>query len=140
MTKSPSKTANQGGKSAKSDKFTVPDGTVLIKKYPNRRLYTPATSTYIVLDDIVDLIKSDVAFVIADTKTGEDITRSILNQIIFEQEIKPSDFHFSLDVQKQLIAMYGDAYGKMMPDYLSESNAAKCATRWKVSPVKTQRL
>lgn len=93
----------------------------MIKKYPNRRLYNTATSTYIVLDDVIELVKSGQPFVIEDTKTGEDITRTILNQIIFEQEIKPSNFHFPLEFQKQLISMYGDTYGKMVPDYLTES-------------------
>ncbi|MEL6946395.1 MAG: polyhydroxyalkanoate synthesis repressor PhaR [Pseudomonadota bacterium] len=94
---------------------------ILIKKYPNRRLYNTSTSAYIVLDDIIELVKSGDEFVIEDTKTGQDITRSILNQIIFEQETKPSDFHFPLEFQKQLISMYGDNYGKMVPDYLTES-------------------
>ena len=107
-------------------------GQILIKKYPNRRLYNTTTSAYIVLDDIIDLVKSGANFTIEDTKTGEDITRSILNQIIFEQEIKPNDFHFSLDVQKQLISMYGDAYGKMMPDYLEESMSLFAAEREKM--------
>ena len=97
------------------------DAPILIKKYPNRRLYNTATSAYIVLDDVVDLVKSGQPFVIEDTKTGEDITRTILNQIIFEQETKPSNFHFPLEFQKQLIAMYGDTYGQMVPDYLTES-------------------
>ena len=97
------------------------DGHILIKKYPNRRLYNTATSAYIVLDDVVELVKSGTPFVIEDTKTGEDITRTILNQIIFEQEIKPSNFHFPLEFQKQLISMYGDTYGQMVPDYLTES-------------------
>lgn len=97
------------------------DGHILIKKYPNRRLYNTASSAYIVLDDVVDLVKAGTPFVIEDTKTGEDITRTILNQIIFEQEIKPSNFHFPLEFQKQLISMYGDTYGQMVPDYLTES-------------------
>jgi len=97
------------------------DNPILIKKYPNRRLYNTATSGYIVLDDIVKLVKDGTAFVIHDTKTGEDITRSILNQIIFERETKPSNYHFPLDVQKQLIGMYDDTYAKMVPGYLRES-------------------
>ena len=94
---------------------------ILIKKYPNRRLYNTATSSYIVLDEIIELINSDTAFVIQDKKTGDDITRSILNQIIFEKEVKPQNFHFSLEVQKQLINMYSDTYSNMVPDYLTES-------------------
>ena len=95
---------------------------VVIKKYPNRRLYNTETSSYIVLDDIVNLIKSDTDFSIIDTKTGEDITRSILNQIIFERETNAAaDYHFPLEFQKQLIEMYDDTYGSMVPDYLQES-------------------
>ncbi len=97
------------------------DNIVLIKKYPNRRLYNTSTSAYIVLDDLVGLVKSNVTFEIRDTKTNEDITREILNQIIFERETGKKDFHFPLEVQKQLIGMYGDTYGKMMPDYLKQS-------------------
>lgn len=97
------------------------DQRIRIKKYPNRRLYNTATSSYIVLDDIVELVKSGTEFVIEDAKTGEDITRSILNQIIYEREADGNNHHFPLDVQKQLIAMYDDAYGRMMPDYLRES-------------------
>ncbi len=94
---------------------------LLIKKYPNRRLYNTATSTYIVLDDIVELVKAGTDFIVEDTKTGEDLTRSILNQVIYERESASGDYHFPLDVQKQLILMYDDAYGKMIPDYLRES-------------------
>lgn len=97
------------------------DNVILIKKYPNRRLYNTATSSYIVLDDLVELVKSGAPFEIRDTKTGDDITREILNQIIFERETGKSNFHFPLEVQKQLIGMYDDTYGKMMPDYLKES-------------------
>lgn len=94
---------------------------LLIKKYPNRRLYNTSTSSYIVLDDIVKLVKGGEEFVIQDAKTGDDITRSILNQIIFERETKPSNYHFPLEVQKQLIGMYDDTYGRLIPDYLKES-------------------
>lgn len=110
----------------KSDKNTPDtekkdDDVIIIKKYPNRRLYDTSTSAYIVLDDLVDLVKSGKPFEIRDTKSGEDITREILNQIIFERETAKSNFHFPLEVQKQLIGMYDDTYGKMMPSYLKES-------------------
>lgn len=109
----------------KSDKNTSDnaqnDDIIIIKKYPNRRLYNTATSTYIVLDDLVELVKSGKPFEIRDTKSGDDITREILNQIIFERETGKSNFHFPLEVQKQLIGMYDDTYGKMMPSYLKES-------------------
>lgn len=97
------------------------DGVILIKKYPNRRLYNTASSAYIVLDDLIELIKSEKPFEIRDTKTDKDITREILNQIIFERETGKSNFHFPLDVQKQLIGMYDDSYAKMIPNYLKES-------------------
>ncbi|MEM7290366.1 MAG: polyhydroxyalkanoate synthesis regulator DNA-binding domain-containing protein, partial [Pseudomonadota bacterium] len=84
------------------------------------------------LDDIVKLINSGIYFVVEDTKTGQDLTRSILNQIIYERETAQSDYHFPLDVQKQLILMYDDAYGKMVPDYLSESMKLFVAERDKI--------
>ena len=93
----------------------------IIKKYPNRRLYNTSTSAYIVQKDIEALVRDGVDFRIDDAKTGEDITRSILNQIIFEQETRPTDFHFPLEFQKQLIGMYGDGYSNMVPNYLTES-------------------
>jgi len=96
---------------------------ILIKKYPNRRLYNTITSAYIVLNDIVELVKADIPFVIEDKKTGEDITRSILNQIIFDRETAGtnSNYHFPLEVQKQLIGMYDDTYSSMVPDFLKQS-------------------
>jgi len=92
-----------------------------IKKYPNRRLYNTSTSAYIVLDDVVALVKSGAEFIIEDAKSGEDITRSILNQVIFEKEMNGSEHHFPLEVQKQLIGMYDDTYARMVPEYLKES-------------------
>lgn len=109
------------------------DDIILIKKYPNRRLYNTATSTYIVLDDLVNLVKSGAHFEIRDTKSGEDITREILNQIIFERETGKSNFHFPLEVQKQLIGMYDDTYAKMVPDYLKQSLNIFAAERERMS-------
>lgn len=123
-------------KSKKDNSGTHDDGVtrpILIKKYPNRRIYNTATSSYIVLDDVVEMVKNNVEFVIEDAKTGEDITRAILNQIIFEQEIKPADFHFPLEFQKQLISMYGDTYGQMVPSYLTESLKLLVSERLKMS-------
>ncbi|PCH97420.1 MAG: polyhydroxyalkanoate synthesis repressor PhaR [Rhodobacteraceae bacterium] len=94
---------------------------IVIKKYANRRLYNTSTSKYIVLTDVVDLINAGADFAIQDAKSGEDITRTILNQIIFEQETQLTDFLFPLEFQKQLIRMYGDTYGKMFPDFLTQS-------------------
>ncbi|MEO0327103.1 MAG: polyhydroxyalkanoate synthesis repressor PhaR [Pseudomonadota bacterium] len=117
------------------DKQSEPDGKenpILIRKYPNRRLYNTATSSYIVLDDIVELVKTNKSFVIIDNKSGDDITRSILNQVIYERESGQSNFLFPLDVQKQLIMMYDDAYGSIMPSYFRESMKAFNSEREKM--------
>lgn len=94
---------------------------IVIKKYANRRLYNTGTSKYIVLADVIDLVNQGTEFVIEDAKSGTDITREILNQIIFEQETRPTEFLFPLEFQKQLIRMYGDNYGKIFPDFLTQS-------------------
>jgi len=100
---------------------TANTGKVVIKKYANRRLYNTSTSKYIVLADVIALVNQGTEFVIEDAKSGADITREILNQIIFEQETRPAEFLFPLEFQKQLIRMYGDSYGKMFPDFLTQS-------------------
>jgi polyhydroxyalkanoate synthesis repressor PhaR len=107
--------------SSKKTKDDSKNDKVVIKKYANRRLYNTETSAYIVLSDVVDLINEGTEFVIEDAKTGEDITRSILNQIIFEQETQPNTFLFPLEFQKQLIRLYNDTYGNMVPDFLTQS-------------------
>lgn len=115
------KTVRKSNSQLQDEDVATADTPLRIKKYPNRRLYNTATSSYIVLDDIVELVKSGTEFAVVDTKSGEDITRTILNQIIFEQETNPANFHFPLEFQKQLISMYGDSYGQMVPDYLTEA-------------------
>lgn len=107
--------------SSQKDKHDKKNDRVVIKKYANRRLYNTKTSAYIVLSDVIDLINEGTEFVIEDAKTGEDITRSILNQIIFEQETQPNTFLFPLEFQKQLIRLYNDTYGQMVPDFLTQS-------------------
>jgi polyhydroxyalkanoate synthesis repressor PhaR len=94
---------------------------IVIKKYSNRRLYDTSASKYIVLQDVVNLVNSGSNFIIEDAKSGEDITRTILNQVIFEQETQPKEFLFPLEFQKQLIRMYGDSYGHLIPDFLTQS-------------------
>ena len=106
---------------ARPSENTTSSDKVIIKKYANRRLYNTHTSKYIVLTDVIDLVNKGTDFVIEDAKSGTNITREILNQIIFEQETKPAEFLFPLEFQKQLIRMYGDAYGKMFPDFLTQS-------------------
>ena len=105
----------------KSTENSSRSGKVVIKKYANRRLYNTTSSKYIVLADVIELINQGTEFIIEDAKSGNDITREILNQIIFEQETQPVDFLFPLEFQKQLIRMYGDSYGKMFPDFLTQS-------------------
>ncbi|MCO4796567.1 MAG: polyhydroxyalkanoate synthesis repressor PhaR [Amylibacter sp.] len=94
---------------------------IVIKKYANRRLYNTDSSKYIVQQDVIDMINSGVSFSVEDAKTGEDITRAILNQIIFEQETQDTDFLLPLEFQKQLIRMYNDTYSHMIPDFLTQS-------------------
>ena len=71
-----------------NDQATAPQAAVVIKKYANRRLYNTATSTYVTLEDLAEMVKKGTDFVVFDAKTGEDITRSVLTQIIFEEESK----------------------------------------------------
>jgi polyhydroxyalkanoate synthesis repressor PhaR len=92
----------------------------LIKKYPNRRLYDTKTSTYITLSDVKDLVLLSEDFRVIDAKTGDDLTRSILLQIILEEEAGGAPM-FSSDLLSQMIRFYGHAMQGMMGKYL-ESN------------------
>lgn len=94
---------------------------IVIKKYANRRLYNTATSAYIVIADIIKMVEDHVDFVVLDAKSGEDLTRSILNQVIFEQESQSSGFMFPLEFQRQLIRMYSDNCKALLPAYLAQS-------------------
>src|ERR1700746_3145104 len=100
---------------AKSDQPTT------IKKYANRRLYNTGTSTYVTLEDLAALVKSGEDFVVYDAKTGEDITRSVLAQIIFEQENKEGQNLLPITFLRQLIRFYGDSMGMLVPRYLDIS-------------------
>lgn len=93
---------------------------IVIKKYANRRLYNTDQSSYVTLDDLSALVRAGTDFMVQDAKTGEDITRQVLAQIIFEQENRgqstlPTDF------LRQVIRMYGDAMQPFLPAYLSAS-------------------
>jgi polyhydroxyalkanoate synthesis repressor PhaR len=92
----------------------------LIKKYPNRRLYDTKTSTYITLTDVKDLVLQSEDFRVIDAKTGDDLTRSILLQIILEEEAGGAPM-FTSDLLSQMIRFYGHAMQGMMGKYL-ESN------------------
>ncbi len=93
---------------------------VIIKKYANRRLYNTATSAYVTLEDLADMVKKGVDFIVHDAKTGEDITRSVLTQIIFEQESKGQNL-LPIKFLRQLIRFYGDQIQALIPSYLEMS-------------------
>jgi polyhydroxyalkanoate synthesis repressor PhaR len=93
---------------------------VVIKKYANRRLYNTATSTYVTLDDLSDMVKKGTDFVVYDAKTGEEITRSVLTQIIFEEESKGQNL-LPIRFLRQLIRFYGDSMQAFVPGYLEMS-------------------
>jgi polyhydroxyalkanoate synthesis repressor PhaR len=93
---------------------------VVIKKYANRRLYNTATSTYVTLDDLSDMVKKGTDFVVYDAKSGEEITRSVLTQIIFEEESKGQNL-LPIKFLRQLIHFYGDSMQAFVPGYLEMS-------------------
>jgi polyhydroxyalkanoate synthesis repressor PhaR len=98
-----------------------PEGPVTIKKYANRRLYNTGTSTYVTLEDLATMVKNGEEFAVYDAKTGEDITRSVLTQIIFEQENKEGQNLLPINFLRQLIRFYGDSMQKFVPSYLEVS-------------------
>jgi polyhydroxyalkanoate synthesis repressor PhaR len=102
---------------AKSDQPTT------IKKYANRRLYNTGTSTYVTLEDLAAMVKEGEDFLVYDAKTGDDITRSVLAQIIFEQENKAGQNLLPTTFLRQLIRFYGDSMQMVVPKYLEQSIA-----------------
>ncbi len=94
---------------------------VTIKKYANRRLYNTGTSTYVTLEDLAGMVKGGEDFVVYDAKTSDDITRSVLAQIIFEQEGKQGQNLLPVNVLRQLIRFYGDSMQMLVPRYLEVS-------------------
>lgn len=96
------------------------DDIIIIKKYANRRLYNTATSSYIILEDLFVMIKNDQVFEVIDAKTEENITKSVLTQIIFEQEAKGYNL-LSTDFLRQLISLYGNSQvHHILPNYLQD--------------------
>lgn len=93
----------------------------VIKKYANRRLYHTGTSTYVTLEDLAGMVRKGEDFVVYDAKSGEDITRSVLTQIIFEQENKEGQNLLPVTVLRQLIGFYGDSMQSLVPSYLEYS-------------------
>ena len=96
---------------------------VVIKKYANRRLYNTATSAYVTLDHLSQMVKEKTDFVVYDAKTGDDITRSVLTQIIFEEESKGGQTLLPIPFLRQLISFYGDSLQGVVPQYLEMSMA-----------------
>src|SRR5882762_1354908 len=97
------------------------DEPVTIKKYANRRLYNTGTSSYVTLEDLASMVKGGQDFVVYDAKSGEDITRSVLAQIIFEQENKEGQNLLPINFLRQLIRFYGDSMQMLVPRYLEVS-------------------
>jgi polyhydroxyalkanoate synthesis repressor PhaR len=94
---------------------------ITIKKYANRRLYNTGTSTYVTLEDLAKMVKTGEDFVVYDAKSNEDITRSVLTQIIFEQEGKVGQNLLPITFLRQLIRFYGDSMQALVPSYLEFS-------------------
>ncbi len=94
---------------------------ITIKKYANRRLYNTDTSTYVTLEDLAVMVKRGDDFLVFDAKTGDDITRSVLAQIIFEQEGKNGQSLLPTTFLRQLIRFYGDSMQMVVPSYLEFS-------------------
>jgi len=96
---------------------------IVVKKYANRRLYNTETSSYVTLDDLAAMIRDGRDFVVYDAKTGEDITRGVLTQIIVEQEGKGQNM-LPTAVLRQLIGLYGDNLQSLVPRYLEAAMAS----------------
>ena len=94
---------------------------ITIKKYANRRLYNTATSSYVTLDHLAQMVKQNEEFVVYDAKTGEDITRAVLTQIIVEEEGKSGQNLLPISFLRNLIGFYGDSLGRLLPRYLELS-------------------
>lgn len=110
---------------SRADDAAAPAATppVVVKKYANRRLYNTESSSYITLDNLAEMVRAGRDFVVYDARTGEDITRGVLTQIIVEEENKgrallPTTF------LRQLIGFYGDSLGNMVPRYLEQTMSA----------------
>jgi polyhydroxyalkanoate synthesis repressor PhaR len=116
------KDAGHGGfPGSVSGKMATDKKPTVIKKYANRRLYHTGTSTYVTLEDLAGMVRKGEDFVVYDAKSGEEITRSVLAQIIFEQENKEGPNLLPVTVLRQLIRFYGDSMQAVVPSYLEFS-------------------
>lgn len=103
----------------RKDKLNEND-TIVIKKYANRRLYNTDTSTYVTLDDLAEMVRSEQDFSVYDAKTSEDLTHSVLTQIIVDQESKGQSL-LPVKFLRQLIRFYGNSLERLVPSYLEMS-------------------
>ncbi len=110
-----SQTAQTNGSASSGGKPSV-----VVKKYANRRLYNTESSSYITLDTLADMVRQGRDFVVYDAKTGDDLTRSVLTQIIVEEESKGSNL-LPTGFLRQLIGFYGDSMQSMVPRYLEQA-------------------
>ena len=97
-----------------------PGSPIIIKKYANRRLYNTQSSKYITLDFLAELTRKDVEFKVVDAKTGDDITHSVLTQIIMEEENGGKSM-LPVNFLRQIIALYGDSMQGLVPQFLESS-------------------
>ena len=111
---------------------------ITIKKYANRRLYNTGTSTYVTLEDLAVMVKNGEDFVVFDAKTGEDITRSVLAQIVSEQENKEGQSLLPIAFLRQLIRFYGDSMQMMVPSFLEQSMSSLTSQQGKFREQITQ--
>lgn len=96
------------------------EAPITIKKYANRRLYNTATSSYVTLDHLAQMVKDGTNFAVFDAKSGDEITRSVLTQIIVEEEAKGQNL-LPVSFLRHLISFYGDSLQGLVPSYLEQS-------------------
>ncbi|MCI5050302.1 MAG: polyhydroxyalkanoate synthesis repressor PhaR [Rickettsiales bacterium] len=101
-------------------KSTNKDEPVVVKKYANRRLYNTQTSTYVTLDDLCEMVKEGTDFIVCDAKSGDDLTRQVLTQIIFEQESRGENL-LPIGFLRNLIGFYDDNIKEYVPHYLEKT-------------------
>ena len=119
------KGSKTGAKPSEGTGAQAGDATgTIIKKYANRRLYDTSASRYVTLEDLALMVREGTEFTVQDARTGEDITRSVLGQIIFEQEAKDGQSLLPTAFLRQVISYYGDQMGAVVPSYLEQSMAA----------------
>lgn len=97
------------------------DGTIVVKKYANRRLYDTGRSSYVTLDDLCEMIKEGQEFVVQDARSGEDLTQQVLTQIIVEQEAQGGQSMLPPNFLRTLIKFYGHAMQGIVPNYLEQA-------------------